>query len=121
MQLWALQFEYLVPQQCATCSLCLWAAGCRGKVSRSASSGRGVHLCGFAAPRGDPDRTHPALLVEDTLRSSLLRTTKRKVTPAVPIAPYRRRCDETRNTFLSGFADDFNVFHGNFQELSGDE
>lgn len=90
MQLWALQFAYFVPQRCATCSLCLWAAGCRRKVSQSASSGRGVHLCGFAAPRGDPDRTHPALLVEDALCSSLLRTTKRKVTAAVPTATYRR-------------------------------
>ena len=98
-------------------------AGCRGRASPSASSGRGARLCDCEGPRGGPDRTPPGQPVEETLSSSLqkIRREQRGSFTDFFMVLAKKKRPNVSGTSLSRLADYFNVLHGNFEELSRDE
>lgn len=105
-----------------TCSLWPSAAECKGRASQSASWGRGAHLCDCEGQREGRDHIPPGQLAEDTPCSSLQRKGRRSERFCFWMVKTGKKCLMcTSSTFLSCFANYFNVLHGNFKKLSCDE
>lgn len=103
-----------------TCSLQPSGAGCKGRASPSASSGRGAHLCDCGGRCGAQGHIPPGQLVGGTPHSLLCKESSRPVFSGLPFLKLEPQ-HEGADTFLSRFANDFNVLHGNFKKLLCDD